>query len=83
MTMTRDEAIEVADELTEIKMEIEALLERAEEALRGTGMIARRAQAYWLGHLADCLDGRGCMATMADTIRELTDGDDDAGGEAE
>jgi hypothetical protein len=71
--LTAIDAADLAEALTGIKMQIEDLLQQARGELEGTGLIARRAESYWLAHLQGCLDDRGCMVTMQDTIDELND----------
>lgn len=69
--------IEAADDLTEIKAEIEALMDRATRTLGavssvdGARMIRERAMTYWVNHIENTLDGRACMVSMTDTIDEL------------
>jgi hypothetical protein len=76
-TMDHDTLAEAADEMAEIKMEMEALIDRAEAVLRGLPsehqIIARRAEAYWIGHIKGFLteEHRSCTSIL-DTIREIT-----------
>lgn len=74
------QAREVANELEEIKGELEDLLGKADHALSGLGyddMAYKRAKAYWLTHIPDCLEGRGIMTTMQNTIDELYKGEEE------
>jgi hypothetical protein len=74
----------IAEELGEIKNEFEGLLEQVKGLLRGTGMIGRRAEVYWIAHIEGALEGRGSMVTMEETINELnaanSPGEEDEGG---
>lgn len=63
----------IADELREIQDQFTDLVGECKMLLRGTGMIGRRAEAYWIGHIAGALEGRGSMVTMEETIQELLD----------
>jgi hypothetical protein len=71
--MTASQATDKVEELQEIKEQIEELMSKAREILRGTGMVGRRAEAYWIPTLEGCLDDRSCMVTLQDTIDELND----------
>jgi len=61
----------IAEELGEIKVQFEDLLHEVKVLLMGTGMIGRRAEVYWIAHIAGALEGRGSMVTMEETINEL------------
>jgi hypothetical protein len=61
----------IAEELGEIKVQFEDLLHEVKVLLMGTGMIGRRAEVYWVAHIAGALEGRGSMVTMEETINEL------------
>jgi len=76
-----DQWSEAAQRLEEIRDEITELLADAEMVLEECrcGIIARRCQLYWLGHMEEALgnQGRG-MYTMNDAIAELQKtGDED------
>lgn len=77
--MKREEWAQAAEHLEEIRQGIEELLADAEMTLDecDCGIVARRAKAYWLAHIADALgtEDKFAMCTMRDTIRELTNGD--------
>jgi hypothetical protein len=60
------------DELSEIKMEMELLIDRARAALRGTPESIRRvAESNWIGTILEAIDGTASDVSMVDTIREL------------
>jgi len=58
---------EIRDQITELLSDAEMVLEECR-----CGMIARRSELYWLGHIQEALgnEGRG-MYTMNDAIAEL------------
>lgn len=65
------------ERLAEIKDEMLELLEEAKGILREVGgVIAARAEAYWLPHIRTALDREysylgSSMTTMQDTVNEL------------
>jgi len=65
---------EAAERLEDIRDQIAELLADAEMVLEECrcGIIARRSQLYWLGHMQEALgnEGKG-MYTMNDAIAEL------------
>jgi hypothetical protein len=69
--LTRTEATDKASELQNLKERFEELVAEARDIMRGTGMIGRRAESYWINSIEGCLDDRGCMVTLQDTIDEL------------
>ena len=78
---SREARAQAAERLEEIRDQIEELLAEAEMALDESdgGIVARRAKAYWMQHIADALgtEGKFAMCTMSDTIRELTSSEND------
>lgn len=73
---------DVAMELEEIQSQMLGLLERARRVVRGTGIIYKRADRYWLADIKAALVNNhefccGSMVTMQDTIEELLDAEDD------
>ena len=80
MTNSKKEVwAQAAESLEGIRDQIEELLAEAEMVLDESdcGIVARRAKAYWMQHIADALgtEDRFAMCTMSDTIRELTNGE--------
>lgn len=76
--MVHDTLAEAADQMAEIRQEMEALIDRAGAVLRGLPpehqIIARRAEAYWMGHIKGFLTEEDCSCTsIVDTIAELTE----------
>jgi hypothetical protein len=77
MADTNDpEVIEALDRLIDIRDEMSTLLGEAKEILWVTdSSLANAAEAYWLSHIETALGGDGyAMLSMADTIRELSNG---------
>jgi hypothetical protein len=78
----RDELLEAAGRLDEIRAEIKDLMSEALDLVRGTGEEAR-ARAYWYAHVMGALDEdeyRGSMSTMAEAQEALeaeANGEDD------
>lgn len=73
---------EFIDELEEVKETISQAINEAARILReaekagASRMIMKRAESYWMAHIASALDKEsgylgGSMTTLDDTIREL------------
>lgn len=60
------------ERLDDIKEEIKELISEA-QALLPKGIIRKRAEAYWIGHILGALDQDSdySMTTMADSIEEI------------
>ena len=77
-TLTADDRAEAIEELEGALKAIRQALDEARETMRRVGGMAReRAEAYWIAQIEGCLEGRGSMHTLQDTIDELTRGEDD------
>lgn len=86
MNTDTDTLEEVRDTLEEIRDQIEELLSKAEETIRAArgelGVIARRAELYWLAHIDAALEsGPGSMCSMEDTINEISELVDGSAGD--
>ena len=77
MADTNDPEVQVAiDRMIEIQAEMSELLGEAGEILAHTdSSLHNAAEAYWLSHIGTALGTDGyAMLSMADTIRELSNG---------
>ena len=69
MGSEREELLETAQSLWEIKQELQELVNQARRLVRPTSE-GSRARVYWLAHLETALDSHSRMS-MQDSIRAL------------